>query len=258
MFCDLLLLLFLHLQHIANVSTKFNDSLDCTTSYVHCVILVRSYDDCIIIHDSLDCIMSCHDCIIIHGRLISYGDQSIGPIGGANNFCLQKSRMPTGRIGIFQLDLCAWSPWPEGMAWKFRPHIFYVSSDTKLFYSIKVNKYILHSILLLLLPVKQGDNTFSSIHPSVPGPPCLSIFAYRIISIRSPPGLRQGLGGGGLLFLSLKKTEKSLYCLDISMHYATFPFCDAMWRHSMMLHNKFWGERTMKCLAWELHECWDT
>ncbi len=25
----------------------------------------------------------------------------IGFTGGANNFCLQKSRMPTGRIGIF-------------------------------------------------------------------------------------------------------------------------------------------------------------
>ena len=27
----------------------------------------------------------------------------IGFIGGTNNFCLQKSRMPTGRIGIFSL-----------------------------------------------------------------------------------------------------------------------------------------------------------
>ncbi len=29
----------------------------------------------------------------------------IGFIGGASNFCLQKSRMPTGRIGIFDINI---------------------------------------------------------------------------------------------------------------------------------------------------------
>ncbi len=69
-----------------------HDSLDCIIIVTHwiasCPItIIMSYDDCIIILDSLDCIMSCHDCIIIHGGVMAYGDQSIGSIGGANNFC---------------------------------------------------------------------------------------------------------------------------------------------------------------------------
>ncbi len=37
-------------------------------------------------------------------RMYVHYDMLIGSKGGAANFCLQKSRIPIGRIGIFNLD----------------------------------------------------------------------------------------------------------------------------------------------------------
>ncbi len=121
------------------------DSLDCNISYTNCVIQKHDSLDCIMpnphnwvmlwsisLSDAIPLCccamqMSHHLCVKIalgcirllkalefmistHVQLrhLPLFTWFIGFVGGANNFCLQKSRMPTGRIGIFNNWVDAW------------------------------------------------------------------------------------------------------------------------------------------------------
>ena len=69
-----------------------HEALDCIMLYVDCAILTRPGSWIFMTHRITSCAMYIFRWYI-------------GSVGGANNFCLQKSRIPTGRIGIFIYDI---------------------------------------------------------------------------------------------------------------------------------------------------------